>query len=83
MLCTRGFESHPRRILFFLNFFLNFLNSPLLFQWWDTEGQELKKVQLKGTYGKFVKFSPDFTTFVTIDNAGMLYVLTAMQGSEE
>eukprot|EP00731_Ephydatia_muelleri_P006431 Em0003g679a len=47
-------------------------------QWWDTEGQELKKVLLKGTYGKFVKFSPDFSTFITIDNAGMLYVLTAI-----
>ena len=74
MLCTRGFESHPRRFFYLFNQLLILFFS----KWWDTEGQELKKVLLKGTYGKFVKFSPDFSTFITIDNAGMLYVLTAI-----
>ncbi len=47
-------------------------------QWWKTDGTHLKTVLLKGTFGKYIKFSPDFTTFVTIDNAGLLYILTSL-----
>ena len=83
-LCFARVGSNPTLVVFFfLPKFKIYYYYFFSIQWWDTEGQELKKVQLKGTYGKFVKFSPDFNTFVTIDNAGMLYVLSAIQDNEE
>lgn len=48
-------------------------------QWWSTDGECQKKLFLKSTFGKYVRFSPDFKTFVTIDNSGLLYVLTALK----
>lgn len=49
-------------------------------QWWRTDGSHAKRVLLKGTFGKYIRFSPDFMTFVTIDNAGLLYILTSLTG---
>ena len=48
-------------------------------QWWKTDGTHVKTVLLKGTFGKYIRFSPDFCTFVTIENAGLLYILTTLQ----
>jgi len=48
-------------------------------EWWKTDGTHVKTVLLKGTFGKYIRFSPDFCTFVTIDNAGLLYILTTLQ----
>ena len=44
-------------------------------QWWHSDGEHSKTLLLKGAFGKYIRFSPDFQTFVTIDNAGLLYVL--------
>jgi len=49
-----------------------------MLQLWSISGQHLKTVLLKGTFGKYIFFSPDFHTFVTIDNAGLLYILTSL-----
>jgi len=47
-------------------------------QWWKANGTHLKSVLLKGTFGKYIRFSPDFQTFITIDNAGLLYILKSL-----
>ena len=39
----------------------------------------MKRVKLKGAFGKYIKFSSDFSTFVTIDNAGQLYMLCELE----
>ena len=54
------------------------LSCPLL-QWWKLDGTHVKRVKLKGAFGKYIKFSPDFSTFVTIDNAGQLYMLCELE----
>ena len=38
----------------------------------------MKTIRLKGSFGKYIRFSPDFNTFVTIDNAGLLYILDSV-----
>lgn len=47
-------------------------------QWWTTDGKLVKRFRLKSTFGKYIYFSPDFKTFITIDNTGLLYVLTVL-----
>lgn len=49
------------------------------FQWWSTTGKHMKTIRLKGSFGKYIRFSPDFNTFVTIDNAGLLYILDTLE----
>lgn len=48
----------------------------LVFQWWDVEkGEALQTFHPTGSALKRIHVSPDFSTFVTIDNIGILYVL--------
>lgn len=54
------------------------LSLSLLFasQWWDVEkGEALQTFYPTGSALKRIHVSPDFSTFVTIDNIGILYVL--------
>uniref|UniRef100_A0A3B3ZH08 Apoptotic protease-activating factor 1 n=1 Tax=Periophthalmus magnuspinnatus TaxID=409849 RepID=A0A3B3ZH08_9GOBI len=45
-------------------------------KWWDVErGEALQTFYPKGLALKKIHVSPDFSTFVTIDNIGILYVL--------
>ncbi|KAK7886125.1 hypothetical protein WMY93_025746 [Mugilogobius chulae] len=45
-------------------------------KWWDVEsGEALQTFYTKGLALKKIHVSPDFSTFVTIDNIGILYVL--------
>ncbi|XP_070848414.1 apoptotic protease-activating factor 1 [Chaetodon trifascialis] len=45
-------------------------------KWWDVEkGEALQTFYPTGTALKKVHVSPDFSTFVTIDNIGILYIL--------
>ncbi|XP_056132484.1 apoptotic protease-activating factor 1 [Lampris incognitus] len=45
-------------------------------KWWDVErGEALQTFYLTGTSLKRIHVSPNFSTFVTIDNIGTLYVL--------
>ena len=46
-----------------------------ILQWWDRTGKHMKTMYLKGSFGKYIRYSPDFCTFVTIDNVGLLYIL--------
>lgn len=49
-------------------------------QWWDLEtGEALQTFYTTGTNLKGVHVSPDFKTFVTIDNIGILYVLRKVE----
>ncbi|CAJ1054778.1 apoptotic protease-activating factor 1 isoform X1 [Xyrichtys novacula] len=45
-------------------------------KWWDVEkGEALQTFYPTGTALKRIHVSPDFSTFVTIDNIGILYIL--------
>ncbi|CAL9682899.1 unnamed protein product [Knipowitschia caucasica] len=45
-------------------------------KWWDVErGEALQTFYPKGLALKKIHVSPDFSTFVTIDNIGILYIL--------
>ncbi|KAK6487937.1 apoptotic protease-activating factor 1-like isoform X1 [Huso huso] len=45
-------------------------------KWWDVEkGESLQTFYTTGTNLKGIHVSPDFKTFVTIDNIGVLYIL--------
>lgn len=45
-------------------------------QWWDVaQGEALQTFHPTGSALKRIHVSPDFSTFVTIDNIGILYVL--------
>ncbi|MGH0124127.1 UNVERIFIED_CONTAM: hypothetical protein FKN15_016140 [Acipenser sinensis] len=45
-------------------------------KWWDVEkGKSLQTFYTTGTNLKGIHVSPDFKTFVTIDNIGVLYIL--------
>lgn len=50
--------------------------SPSVVQWWDVEtGEALQTFFTTGTALKRIHVSSDFSTFVTIDSIGILYVL--------
>ncbi|XP_032426271.1 apoptotic protease-activating factor 1-like [Xiphophorus hellerii] len=45
-------------------------------KWWDVaRGESLQTFYLTGSALKKIHVSPDFSTFVTIDNIGILYIL--------
>ncbi|KAJ8392364.1 hypothetical protein AAFF_G00077280 [Aldrovandia affinis] len=49
-------------------------------KWWDVEsGEALQTFYTTGANLKGVHVSPDFSTFVTIDNIGILYVLRKVE----
>ncbi|KAG7456229.1 hypothetical protein MATL_G00249560 [Megalops atlanticus] len=49
-------------------------------KWWDVEkGEALQTFHTTGTNLKGVHVSPDFRTFVTIDNIGILYILKTVE----
>ncbi|XP_066561731.1 apoptotic protease-activating factor 1 isoform X1 [Amia ocellicauda] len=49
-------------------------------KWWDVEkGEALQTFYTAGTNLKGIHVSPDFKTFVTIDNIGILYVLEKVE----
>ena len=52
-----------------------FFPSYSLLQWWKRDGRLCQQFNLKGVQAKSILFSPDFKTFVTVDNVGMIYVL--------
>ena len=47
----------------------------LLLQWWKRDGTLCQQFNLKGVQAKSIHVSPDFKTFVSVDNVGMIYVL--------
>lgn len=62
----------------FISSLLHLFSSSLWFvcQWWDVEkGEALQTFHPTGSALKRIHVSPDFSTFVTIDNIGILYVL--------
>lgn len=44
-------------------------------KWWKRDGTLCQQFNLKGVQAKSIHFLSDFTTFVTVDNVGMIYVL--------
>lgn len=44
-------------------------------KWWKRDGTLCQQFNLKGVQAKNILFSPDFQTFVSVDNIGMIYVL--------
>lgn len=59
---------HLMRMLFF---------SP---QWWNVvTGESLQTFYTNGTNLKKIHVSPDFKTYVTVDNLGILYVLQVLE----
>uniref|UniRef100_A0A8C2AJP7 Apoptotic protease-activating factor 1 n=1 Tax=Cyprinus carpio TaxID=7962 RepID=A0A8C2AJP7_CYPCA len=50
-------------------------------KWWSTEtGEALQTFYTMGANLKKIHVSPDFTTFVTVDSIGILYVLKKVEG---
>ena len=58
------------------------LSVPLpLDQWWDVgRGEALQTFYPRGVNLKRLHVSPDFSTFVTVDNIGIHYVLQRVEG---
>ncbi|XP_048886829.1 apoptotic protease-activating factor 1 isoform X1 [Brienomyrus brachyistius] len=49
-------------------------------KWWDVEkGETLQTFYTKGANLKRIHVSPDFRTFITIDNLGILYILRRVE----
>lgn len=44
-------------------------------KWWKRDGTLCQQFNLKGTQAKSIYVSPDFSTFVSVDNIGTIYVL--------
>ncbi|XP_072034460.1 apoptotic protease-activating factor 1-like [Amphiura filiformis] len=44
-------------------------------KWWDLDGNILQTFHIRGSLVRLIHPNQDFTQFVTIDNAGQLYVL--------
>lgn len=44
-------------------------------KWWKRDGTLCQQFSLKGVQAKSIHFCPDFKTFVSVDNVGMIYVL--------
>ena len=47
----------------------------LVFQWWTKSGDLLQQFKFKGRDVKDLRCSPDFSTFVTVDDVGIIYIL--------
>ncbi|XP_028393942.1 apoptotic protease-activating factor 1-like [Dendronephthya gigantea] len=44
-------------------------------QWHQRDGKLLQQFFIKGSHLRRIKCSPDFKTFITVDNVGVLYIL--------
>nr|WEC89224.1 apoptotic protease-activating factor 1 [Polypodium hydriforme] len=44
-------------------------------RWWGDKGDLLQEFPISGRFARFVHASPDFSIFITIDDAGFLYIL--------
>ncbi|XP_041472197.1 apoptotic protease-activating factor 1-like [Lytechinus variegatus] len=44
-------------------------------RWWQLDGTPLQTFHVRGTFTRQVQASPSFQTFVTIDSAGILYLM--------
>lgn len=52
----------------------------LLLQWWSVEtGEALQTFYTMGANLKKIHVSPDFSTFLTVDSIGILYVLKKVE----
>ena len=49
-------------------------------QWWKRDGTLCQQFNLKGGQAKSIHISPDFKTFVSVDNVGTIYVLKRING---
>jgi len=49
-------------------------------KWWKRDGTLCQQFNLKGVQAKSIHVSPDFKTFVSVDNVGMIYVLKRING---
>lgn len=49
-------------------------------KWWDvTTGESAQTFYTNGTNLKKIHVSPDFKTYVTVDNLGILYILQILE----
>lgn len=49
-------------------------------QWWNVDsGKSIQTFYTNGTNLKKIHVSPDFKTYVTVDNLGILYVLKILE----
>lgn len=49
-------------------------------QWWNVvTGESSQTFYTNGTYLKKIHVSPDFKTYVTVDNLGILYILQMLE----
>lgn len=54
-------------------------SNDVMFQWWSVDGRQLQTYYLKGQFPKFLRVNDSFSTFVTVDDTGYLYILQAVQ----
>ncbi|XP_077994598.1 apoptotic protease-activating factor 1-like [Glandiceps talaboti] len=50
-------------------------------KWWTVNGTCLQTLPIKGSFSKYIEVLDDYKTFVTIDSAGILYILTAIDNT--
>ena len=48
-------------------------------KWWKVDGALQQTFHVRGSFLKNVQYSPDFQTFVTVDSAGILYILKRVE----
>ncbi|XP_071500465.1 apoptotic protease-activating factor 1-like [Diadema antillarum] len=51
-------------------------------RWWQLDGTPLQTFHVRGSFIRQVQISPDFQTFVTIDSAGILYLMCRVRAPD-